>query len=287
MRNLKKNNLYRISLLFAFMFLMLSYVNNNPPGVTNAPGETSCATNALCHVGPVNSGAGFGEITVMGGIPANGYVPDQSYTLMPFVMDSVFVTRGFQTLALLSNNSAAGSVLITDPVKTQLISSGGKEYVTQTDTGSQNPGMHDWMYEWTAPPSGSGAVTIYGAFVAADGSGDASGDRVYTDSLVLEEDLSAGWFEPFGGGSTYFGAILPNPTNDFIHIPVKGDMQALPRVLVYSFDGRLSERVTPTASLSSNEKITLDVSMLKPGIYFITLKIDEQQTWSSRFCVVK
>lgn len=284
---MKTINFYRTFTLLGLMLILLSYVSNNPPGVTNAPGETSCATNGLCHIGPVNSSAGFGEITVMGGVPANGYVPDQSYTLMPFLTDSAFTVRGFQTVALFSNNTIAGNVLISNPTTTQMISFAGKEYVTQTLSGSQNPGMHDWMYEWTAPPAGSGAVTVYGAFVAADGQGDAAGDRVYTDSLVLQEDLSAGWALPQGGGSSAFAKVFPNPAQHVVHIPLKQSIKAFPQITLWPSDGRQPQNLTRTVSFHNREIMTIDATELKDGIYLITVEVDNQLLCFDRFLIAR
>ena len=128
-------------------------------------------------------------ITAMEDI-SNGYIPGNSYNIMPFVTQTGVTKIGFQTVALLSNGQGAGSIIITN-IKTQVTPSGGKQYVTHTASGNLNVGMHDWMYEWQAPPAGSGTVTIYAAFIASNNNMVAdSFDCVYTDSLVIPENTT-------------------------------------------------------------------------------------------------
>lgn len=166
----------------------LSYTSGAPLETTNAPGETSCSTNSLCHTGAVNQGSAATIMTSMEDL-SSGYIPGETYTLMPYIYQNGIDKVGFETVALFDNGEGAGMVSIISTY-TQVYSSGNKEYVTHTTSGNTNIGMHDWMYEWTAPTTGSGTVTVYVAFVASNNDMASSGDSIYTDSLVIEENTS-------------------------------------------------------------------------------------------------
>ena len=166
----------------------LSYTSGAPLESTNAPGETSCSTNSLCHTGGINKGKASLILTSMDDL-SKGYVPGTTYTLMPYIYQNGITKVGFETVALLQNGNGAGSVNMISTL-TQAYVSGDKQYVTHTASGNTNVGMHDWMYEWTAPTAGSGKVIVYAAFVASNNDMTSAGDSIYTDSLVIEENTS-------------------------------------------------------------------------------------------------
>ncbi|MBI2966463.1 MAG: hypothetical protein HYY40_01440 [Bacteroidetes bacterium] len=255
-----------VSLLLLIAFSFLSYLAGPPAGTTNAPSETTCSTNQFCHGGFPDTGTGFAEITLMGGIPAAGYVPGQTYSVMPFVEDDSFSVAGFQTVALLSNNSGAGSVTISNPIKTQLIISGSKEYVVHTSAGAQNPGMHDWMYDWTAPPKGSGTVIIYGAFVAADGDGSVNGDLIYTDSLILYEDTTTGFPE---NNPKFVTGFTWSPLSGRLTINTRVETPENFKARITGCDGRVILVHALEGSLPSH---SINLSNLPDGIYFISVE---------------
>lgn len=230
------------------MVVLTAYVTGPPAEVTNAPGESTCYDNPLCHAAVPDTGPGFGEITIMGGIPSCGYVPGQSYILMPYVIDTTQVIYGFQTVAVDATNSGVGTVTITDPSKTQLITSSGKEYVEHTLTGTNVLGIHDWMYQWTAPAAGSGDVTFYSAFNAANGDGTSAGDNIYTDSLVFQECTTIGTTD-FGIET---GFLYPNPVTDHVNVYLGNTLSGEIGIRVFDLQGKVVfDQIFQTANLES------------------------------------
>lgn len=75
----------------------------------------------------------------------------------------------------------------------------------------------------------------------------------------------------------YF-SLYPNPSNDFIYIEVKEEI-AVQSINIYSILGQMIKSV-PNQNFGKN--ITLDVSQLKTGIYFVNLLSDIGKT-SARF----
>jgi len=255
------------SLVIITIWLVINaYRTGPPPAVTNAPGQTSCATSPACHVDSFSVHPGFADITVMGGVPANGYKPGETLTLMPYTMSTGDSIIGFEAVAMLTNATAAGQVLITDSYRTQLVSHDGLQYVMHTAEGTDHPGMHDWMYEWIAPPKGSGDVTIYGAFVSANNDHTAGADKVYTDTLFLPEDLSAGLTLPVSG-SWSVSQVFPNPVDQFLNLEIINLNREQLSVQILDIDGRvlLSESGQYTGLKS------FDMARLKAGLKLISI----------------
>jgi hypothetical protein len=107
---------------------------------------------------------------------------------------------GFEATALLDNsNSMAGSFANIPFANTLIQSANGKSYISQTSNGvttqfDPNDGTlwgspaGGWIFEWTAPPPGSGPVTFYVTGVAANGDQAASAsDTTYAFTLQLTE----------------------------------------------------------------------------------------------------
>lgn len=245
---------------------VLSYSSGAPVASTNAPGETTCATNMLCHNVVPNSGSGGAMISTMENI-SNGYVPGTVYNMMPYVNQAGSSKIGFQTVALLSNGQGAGSVTITN-TKTQMNSDAGKEYVTHTSSGNFNVGLHDWMYEWTAPPAGSGTVTVYGAFIASNNSMTAdTGDYIYTDSLVIPEKTTG--VQDCAGHKFRINSVSQLAGGDVFLISYFSKETSRADITVYDITGKQLKYTTETFYPGSNN--TRFMLEYPAGIYFISI----------------
>jgi hypothetical protein len=279
-------NMKIIYVLFGMSILTIifAYKSGAPAGSTCAPMETSCATNGLCHSSTPNTGSGTYDITLMGGIPANGYVPGTTYTLMPWVIDTTKVLFGFQILARKSDGSKAGTVSITSNLKTKLITGNGLEYVEQTSSGATVFGIHDWMYDWTAPPQGSGKVTFYAAFVAANGNTAASGDEVYIDSLIIQESAT-GISENNGLDKNV--SLFPNPAKDIISIHFNKMLPANSTMRIIDVNGKLvsSEILDVMPAFSGVRNI--NVARLKDGMYLMQILTDDGTFSINRFLKIQ
>jgi hypothetical protein len=156
-----------------------------PAGTTGSPADGTTCANQGCHTGsaviPIT-----GWIT--SNIPGSGYVPGHVYSI---TAKAVYIGRskfGFEV----SPQNAAGNVLGTmTPVgiKTHL---NGAGYITQTGNANIGTDSLSWTFNWTAPASGSGNLTFYGAFNCANGNSAVSGDLIYTSTLAVIEAPSPG-----------------------------------------------------------------------------------------------
>ena len=169
---------------------------NLPPLVaTGAPGEGSCFS---CHSGALNDGVGSVAIT---GVPVP-YMPGQTYALGVTVQRTGQQRWGFEITALKASDSSPAGTLasaaqLTDTTRT---SGSGRMYVSHTtlkgvDGTFAGSTSGSWIFNWTAPAAGAGAVTFYAAGNAANGNGLNTGDFIYTTKITSMEgsatDVSA------------------------------------------------------------------------------------------------
>jgi hypothetical protein len=202
-----------VVLVFAVMLLGLSIFaatqskdamahSTLPPArQTGAPGDGSCLN---CHNG---NGGVSGTIGGKGffAVPLSGlmeYIPGKTDTI-GIVVNVPAERWGFQATILTGSTGMAGTLSpFSDPdlaILTAFQSSGGRTYVSHTDNGATAPFTGNdgtfwglpgagWAFEWTAPPAGTGPVTIYLAGVAGIADDDATNaDTTYTWTLTLQE----------------------------------------------------------------------------------------------------
>ena len=262
------------AILFCLSIIVSSYESGPPAGSTNAPGENTCFASPACHGGTPNTGPGFAEMTIMGGIPAgNYYFPDSSYEMMPYIVDTTKLIGGFEAVARLTSGLNAGIITITEPTNTQLISGGGYDYVEQTAAGAVQPvfsNMHDWMFNWKAPSAGAGTVTFYIAFVAENGNGGPSGDNIYVDTLILYEG-SVGMNDLATTSDFTIEKIYPLPAKDVVNIDFNSSKNLELNLSVLDVNGKtvIAEKQLQISSTNKTHKV--NIANLTGGIYFINV----------------
>ena len=80
--------------------------------------------------------------------------------------------------------------------------------------------MKTWTFDWMAPAVGTGDVTFYGAFNAANGNGKTSGDVIYTtNSTFMEHTVGVDEM----ANQDFEINLYPNPFTDYIRISIKED----------------------------------------------------------------
>ena len=157
-------------------FDLISIALSNSGGVggnyaNNAPNSSNCTS---CHSGSANSGNGSVTIT---GLPSDGYVPGDSYSLTIKVAGSHRDGYGFQMASQVGNNNAGTFSLSTNSQNAEL--SGTKvQQSARTISG-------EWIVEWLAPNSDVGDITFSASGLATGGASSNSGDNVYTASVAL------------------------------------------------------------------------------------------------------
>ncbi|MCX6257875.1 MAG: T9SS type A sorting domain-containing protein [Bacteroidia bacterium] len=171
-----KRLLYSIGILILASLTIVEFSNfmlhasGAPAGKTGSPGDGSNCTS--CHGGTATAVTGW----ITSNVPVAGYIAGNSYTITVTVPGSG--NKGFEV----SPQSPSGNLLGTLTAGTGSHLTGSNKYITHSSTVSTNPAV--WTFTWTAPASGTGNVTFYGAFAITT-----STTRLST--LVISEQVLA------------------------------------------------------------------------------------------------
>lgn len=239
--------------ILIFLTANVLYHSGSPGGKTGSPGDGD-ATCTQCHTGTANTVTGW----ITSNIPGSGYIAGQTYTITASGTHSGVVYFGFELTAENTSNQKTGTFIITDPSQTKLVNNG--KAVTHTQNGTNPSGnSKSWSMNWTAPGAGTGNVTFYAAFNAANGNGGTSGDVIYKSSLAVSEGsvLDA----DFVGNPT---TVCPGGTVQFTDLTI-GD----PTQWQWTFNGG-----TPSSSTQQNPSVVYNT----PGTYSVTLWVSNGVT---------
>ena len=147
-----------------------------PSGKTGAPGEGNCAS---CHSGNVNDGSATSSITFNGN--NNQYDVGITYDFSLSISNGSS-KNGFQLVILDSlQNNDVGTLIASDLVNTQ-INANNRTYLNHTSSGNT---QNSWNFQWTAPSSDVGPVTIYYAYNVTNAMNNTAGDQIFLGSHTL------------------------------------------------------------------------------------------------------
>ncbi len=194
-KKIAKNPLFFIGVAILLLANSGSHPTSNG-GYTGAPGDNVCTS---CHNGNPNYTGGIS----IDGVPST-IVASQVYQITVTVSNPNLLANraGFQITALNTSNAKAGN-MANPSSSASLKTSAAKQYFGHAPAVpfSGNPNL-TWTVDWTAPASGTGYITFYGATILGNGSGE-NGDKFYTTTSV-------GTMMPT---STPLAATIANVTN--------------------------------------------------------------------------
>lgn len=230
----KQPNTMRLVFFGALMLVAgaaLAFTGGPPDARTNAPGETTCTD---CHgTFPLNSGSGMLALT---GLPER-YIPGETYDLSLTLSDPDAARWGFELTILEDGGSSTGAITVTDD-GTQTSTTGDRDYLKHNVFGVYpgTTGSASWVFQWTAPAEGTGAVNLYAVGNAANNDFLMTDDRIYATSFGAEEDTSVPVLD-LPHAMTLHGAA-PNPFNPRTEIRFDLPRTSHVRVTVLTIDGR-------------------------------------------------
>ena len=231
-----------ITLSIAIFFYPKSSTSTStgsPGGKTGSPTDGVNCTQ--CH----NAGSGTGA-TITTNIPSTGYVPGTTYTITATVAQTGINKFGFEiTSEKNAGGTKTGTFFVTNSTQTKLVNS--NTAITHKSAGTSGTNNKSWSMDWQAPTSGTGAITFYGAYIAANGNGQNTGDTYHSASSTFNEAIV---------NST----INLSEKNDFIFNTLSKTIESNATISVYDISGKL---VLMTNSNTTN------ISHLKPGIYIL------------------
>lgn len=216
-----------------------SNAGGSPGGKTDSPSDGASCTG--CHY----AGAGTGA-TITTNIPANGYTPNQVYTITANITHSGINKFGFEiTAEKNSGNTKTGSFLVTNSAEMKFTNN--NTAITHKSGGTPGSNSRSWSMDWEAPNTGTGNVTFYGAFIAANGNGNNMGDNYHSTNLTVSE-------------AVVNSASDLSLENDFTFNTISNTIETINTVSVYDISGKL---------VLATNTATTTISHLKNGIYIL------------------
>jgi hypothetical protein len=172
-----------IAIFSSISYDTISYSSGPPAGRCGAPADGN-ATCTACHnsFAIIDLGNNNGWIT--SNIPAGGYTPGATYTITATATQNGINKFGFQMSPQATNGTYLGTMVVTDAVQTQIVST---KYIEHKSAGTSGTNSKMWSFNWIAPSAGTGAVTFYACFNAANNNGAPSGDQIYKTTYTINE----------------------------------------------------------------------------------------------------
>ncbi len=183
-------NISIFPLILAVSLSAYGYTNGPPNAYTGSPPQNRTCTQ--CHNSyPVNSGDGNLRLI---GLPPDGFIPLQIYNLAIVLSDPGQSKWGFELAAIYQSGIyylQAGTLIVTQPLYTQIGTSSGRSYLKQNTAGtySGTAGPAVWRFQWTAPADSVTRLTFYLTGNAANYDNSITGDYIYRRSYEIRQNL--------------------------------------------------------------------------------------------------
>jgi hypothetical protein len=228
-----------------------------PAGNTGSPSDDFTCSQAGCHLGTPAPTADL----ITTDIPASGYVPGTDYNITAKITEAGVKRFGFQISPQLQNG-ATGGVLAELDNEAQVLAN---RYITHTLSGTGGTDTKSWTFKWTAPAAGTGPVTFYGAFVAANNNGLADDDKVFLSNLSISEagHLSAKTAAQVGM------SVYPIPFVNTVTVGKGFQSFETATVKLFTLDGKLVAQ-----TVMSGETAELNTQNLAKGVYILNIDAD-------------
>lgn len=233
-------------------------VTSAPAGHTGSPGDGLVCT--ACHFGPA---VATKTDIITSDIPSGGYVPGNTYTISVTLNANGHTRFGYQ----LSPQTNAGAMVGTwgNPINANTTKVGSGKYFTHTFAGTAGTNTKTWTMNWTAPSTGVGAVTFYGAFNIANGDNNTTGDTIWKSTMVVPQD-GVNSVLPLEDNS--FRSFV-NASNELV---LEGNANVLlpADIALYDLSGRLVIDWKAQSFIGNSWSATLPV--VNAGIYLLKVK---------------
>ncbi len=265
-------NALRLTVILGFALLLLSAFmlqpqsSGAPPSSTGAPNEHSCNV-ASCH-DDATLNAGNGALICELGDSIRSYQPAQEYHFRVRMSRQSCVRFGYQLVVLDTNGRNAGTLVLRDAKRTQIISNLNelldRKYATYTydGTAALKTGYADWELSWIAPAQNAGPLMVYSAAVAANNDDSDKGDEVYTHAAQIQAGVSS---VDDNAGFIQTIRILNPVCNDVLKIQCNQMLSTKIHVRIYSSDGRC----VALHELRNSAENSIDIQTMSTGVYVV------------------
>lgn len=242
----------------AMVSSLLYSMHNGALNMTGAPGELDCT--GCHHAGPANSDP-LGNLQILMPDNQGTYVPGQTYPITVRLQYPGRQKFGFSAAVRQTGIQFVQSGTLSAPASAALQIT---DFATHTLPSTAGNGQKEWTFNWTAPAAGAGNLVVYAAGVAANGDNEATGDRVYTDSLVLSVASSV-----WGGNWQANMRTYPNPATNKLWVDGDWSKAATAEMAIIDVTGRVVLRQPIVLEPALPTEINLE--NLATGKYWLQL----------------
>lgn len=258
---MKKTNIILLSFfvtaLFIFSSINTGFTKKTQPPVsrTGAPTESHCGSST-CHNTTPNTSGGTLSVT----FNPTTYLPGQVVEVTVATNEAGMTRYGFEGTILDASNTKQGTFAVIDAVTTTVQTGGARQYAGHKNAGTTN----SWTFNWTAPSTGAGALTMYVASICANANNSSSGDHCYTTTGSLPQN-SVGVNE-VTGASAFMN--VQNPVVNNLSISFNSDANAKTIIRLFDINGR-EVKTLLNENVSSGMHTENFAAPTVAGIYFV------------------
>ena len=237
-----------------------------PAGYTNSPHDGKSCDYSGCHT---TYGLQAKKQWISSWVPGSGYIPDSTYTFFAKAAYGVFTSFGFEISPQTMAGAPMGTLIITNPTTTQIVTSGSLQYITQTANGYQGTDSLTWSFQWKAPSGWTDSVNFYGCFNCGQGTSKSSG-IIYPAILTVYQQRPAGIDNLVAQRISF--SVFPNPVKQAINISYNLNNPTQVEVNIYGMDGRKISTIYDDMVCGGQHTQGLELpSSVTSGIYFIQM----------------
>ncbi|NBP05288.1 MAG: T9SS C-terminal target domain-containing protein [Bacteroidetes bacterium] len=226
---MRKNYIIVSAMTIAGALIMMSSSGGRNDDRTGAPSSNGNCSS--CHTGGIQGTSVNIGVTEKGAFtPLTSYQAGKTYTVTIAVLGASS-SKGFQSTVLDASNIKTGTT--ANPTSgSRIISANSRDIVVQSSPSLTGA----WSFEWTAPASPTGSVTIYAAGVAANGTGSDNGDQgaVATKSLTLDAGAKT------ATNNLVSMQVYPNPCSDVLQLSKAADQITITGITGAAFPADIS-----------------------------------------------
>lgn len=226
------------------------YPGGAPAGYTGSPFDGKDCSG--CHGGTSTAVTGW----ITSNIPGTGFTAGHSYSITVTIPGTGSENKGFEVSPQKPDGTLLGTLVAGTGSK--LVGT-NNAYITHSAGMSANPGV--WNFTWTAPASGSGTVTFYGAFV--DGF-----SNIYHSTMTVNESTQG--ISDLGKNSGI--EIFPNPVKDKLNFSMMLSNSGHVTVSLLDLTGKLVLNLMDEEKNAGEVKGSCAINgAIKPGIYLVKI----------------
>ncbi|MFO7722085.1 MAG: T9SS type A sorting domain-containing protein [Bacteroidales bacterium] len=251
--------LFSVTIAVAMMFFaaeVISFSTGAPTNATGSPGNNGL-TCVQCHASNNIEKLNWITSTELD----NGYSPGLIYGMKAKAEKPGCLKFGFLITIEKPDGTKAGAPIVKDAAKTQIQ---GTHYITHTTAGTAAEDSAVWLFNWGAPATAMGTVTLHGAFVGANGDHQNSGDAVYLSKKnVILYGTQGVATESKNNNKLY---LYPNPADQFVNLTLENPASDA-RLQIYDATGKIIREIEWKDAIT----MMVDVSSLPEGLYLLQL----------------